>query len=99
MNKKGMTVVELVVAFSLSTVIALFLIQVVLFLKDTYMINGVKSELVLKQSLISDRINSLIRDNTLTGVSSCGDNCYNLEFSNIDKQILSFDSASRKVVT
>lgn len=56
MNKKGMTVVELVVAFSLSTVIALFLIQVVLFLKDTYMINGVKSELVLKQSLISDRI-------------------------------------------
>lgn len=98
MNKKGMTVVELVVAFSLSTVIALFLIQVVLFLKDTYMINGVKSELVLKQSLISDRINSLIRDNTLTGVSSCGDNCYNLEFSNIDKQILSFDSASRKVV-
>ena len=43
MNKKGMTVVELVVAFSLSTVIALFLIQVVLFLKDTYIINGVKS--------------------------------------------------------
>ena len=60
-----------------------FIIKEEYTVKDTYMINGVKSELVLKHSSISDRINSLIRDNTLTGVSSCGDNCYNLEFSNI----------------
>ena len=91
MNKKGLTIVELIVTFSLTTVISLFLIQVILFLKDTYMINGIKSEMVLKQSLISDRINTLLNENNLIGVDSCGDNCYSLEFFYSDLQMLFFD--------
>lgn len=98
MNKKGLTIVELIVTFSLTTVISLFLIQVILFLKDTYMINGIKSEMVLKQSLISDRINTLLNENNLIGVDSCGDNCYSLEFLNSDSQMLSFDNNTGKVV-
>ena len=93
-----MTVIELVVSFSLTVIISLFLIQITLFLKDTYVINSIKSQLVLKQSLISDRINTLFKDNTLIDIDSCGRNCYNLKFYNKDNQILSFENDTRKIV-
>lgn len=99
MNKKGMTIVELVVSFSLATVIALFLIEIVIFLKDTYVTNGIKSEMVLRQSLISDRINSLLHEQTITMVSNnCGEYCLELSFEDNSISTINFDINNNRVI-
>ena len=99
MNKKGMTVVELVVSFSLTTVIALFLIQVVLFLKDTYAINGVKSEIILNQSIISDRLNSLFAEKKILFVdNNCGDYCIDIIFYDSSMSTINFDVEGNRVI-
>lgn len=98
MNRKGMTVIELIVSFSLATVISLFLIQVVLFLKDTYAVNAIKSEMILKQSIISERLNNLLDEKIVASINNCGTNCVELTFEDESKATINFDSNSRKVI-
>lgn len=99
MNRKGMTIVELVVSFSLATIVALFLIQVILFLRDVYIVNMVKSEIVLKQSLISDRLNSLIMNKDIKSITDgCGKDCIAITFGDGSIQNISFDVNNNKIV-
>ena len=65
MNNKGVTVVEIVVSFALTVVVGLFLLEIVLFFKDTYVTNTIKSDLAMKQSVISDRINTVLNEKTI----------------------------------
>ncbi|MEG2029002.1 MAG: hypothetical protein RR050_03885, partial [Bacilli bacterium] len=98
MNNKGMTVIELVVSFVLTIVIALFLIEIVFFLKDIYVTNGIKSEIILKQSLISDRINKIFNSKRISNISNCGDDCISVMFNDSSVETISFDKKSNKVI-
>ena len=57
-KRNGFTVVELIVSFSLTLVIAVFLFQIIINLKNLYTNSVIKTELVNMQSLISREINS-----------------------------------------
>lgn len=57
MNNKGFTTVELIVSFSLTAVIVLFLFQLVFVLKDLYVLSGIKLKLLTKQATINTMIN------------------------------------------
>jgi len=94
MNNKGITIIELVVSFSLTLIIALFLTEIVLFLKNVYIINGIKSEIIVKESLISDRLNTLIKDRKISSISSCGTKCINLVFSDNQVETINFNMSS-----
>lgn len=82
MNKKGLTVVELIVSFTLTFVILIFLTQIILNLTKIYTNDGIKTEILNKQALISDSINSAFLEKKLNGITSCGDNCYTFSYLN-----------------
>lgn len=57
MKNKGFTLVELIVSFALTMVIVFILFQLIITLKNIYTNNVVASDLILKQSSISEMIN------------------------------------------
>ena len=89
--KKGFTVVELIVSFSLTMVIVVFLFQIVISLKNMYTANSLKTELLNKQAIISDKINSSFNKKTITNVTKCGSYCLNFVYSDNTSEILKID--------
>lgn len=77
MNKKGFTVVELVVSFALTMVVVVMLLQVVSIVKTLYITNGIKTELLNKQAAMSKRINENLNTNTIKTAIRCGTGCIN----------------------
>ena len=86
--KKGFTVVELIVSFSLTMVIVVFLFQIVISLKNMYTANSLKTELLNKQAIISDKINSSFSKKTITNVTKCGSYCLNFIYSDNSSEML-----------
>ena len=88
MNKKGMTLVELIVTFTLAMVIVVFLVQIIVNLTKIYNNNALKTTILNKQSIISDQINKSLLNKNLVDLSKCGDNCYNFIYSDSTKEKL-----------
>ena len=80
MNKRGFTVIELIVSFALTTLVVGLLFQMLLSLKEVYVASGFKSQMVNKQTLISSKINQDLNNKTLKIALKCGDNCLNFIF-------------------
>jgi hypothetical protein len=80
MNKKGFTVVELIVSFSLTMIVVALLFQMLLSLKDLYISSGFKSQLLNKQALMSSKINNDLKNKKIIIALKCGDNCLNFFF-------------------
>lgn len=104
MNKKGMTVVELIVSFSLTMVIVVFLIQIIINLSKIYDNNTKKTELLNSQAIISDSINTAFIRKQLVNVSDCGDDCYKFYYKTgdtdtlkLENGILTFDNVAIKL--
>ncbi len=75
-SKKGMSVVELIVAFVLCILVFVFIMQVVATIEELYLNLGVKTELLNKQSLISEKINEKLNDHSVMLIKKCGSDCY-----------------------
>lgn len=67
MNKKGFTLVELIVSFLLIATISIFLFQIVTIISTIYSEEGIRTELVLEQSNISNALNKDIYQNNKSG--------------------------------
>ena len=93
MNKKGFTVVELIVSFTLAMTISVFLFQIVINLKNLYTNSTIKTELINIQSLVSRQMNENFKKGIIS-VDECGDRCYEFFYidDTSDKLILSDDS-------
>ena len=93
MNKKGFTVVELIVSFTLAMTISVFLFQIVINLKNLYTNSTIKTELINIQSLVSREMNENFKKGIIS-VDECGDRCYEFFYidDTSDKLILSDDS-------
>lgn len=76
--KKGFTVVEMLVSFSVATIVMVLLFNVIMLIKDLYTDYGIKTELLIKQSNILKSI-EVVTNDELTKVTACGIDCYNLE--------------------
>ncbi len=82
MNKnKGFTIIELILSFSITAIIVVLLFQLLLFLKDIYNDNGYKTELFIKQALISNEINNELENKTVTNIEYCDDYEFNTCFT------------------
>lgn len=91
MNKKGFTLVELIISFSLAVVICIFLLQLILSLKTLYDNSGVKTEILNKQSLISNQINKTFTSKSISSLSNCGENCIKVNYTDKTNDILKID--------
>lgn len=89
--KKGFTVVELIITFSLTVVIATFLLQLILTLNNLYQNSGVKTELLNKQFIISNKINKTLNEKELVSLTSCGNNCLNFNYKDSTKDVFKID--------
>lgn len=71
MNKKGMTLVELITTFALTAVIVVLLINVIVVIKNVYSKSSIKSELYINQSNLSNVLNSKINNDNLDYYEEC----------------------------
>lgn len=77
--KKGFTIVELIVSFSLAMIIVIFLLKIVINLKNLYTNSVLKTEIVNIQSIISNEINKSF-EKTIVDINNCGEGCINFTY-------------------
>lgn len=91
MNKRGFTTVELIVSFGLVTIISLFLFQLIFVLKTIFIESGIKTKLLTKQAVISEKIESDFNNNKIIIAENCGTNCAEFMFESGKIKRLIFD--------
>ncbi len=74
-NKRGFTVVELIVSLSITLVIVYFLLNIVLDLKDIYVKDGIRTELYIKQGTMMKKTIDSFNDKNLVKISKLDGNC------------------------
>lgn len=92
--KRGFTVVELIITFSLTVVIATFLLQLVSSLNNLYKSSGIKTEILNKQSLISNKINKTLNEKSIVSLTNCGNSCITFNYSDDTSDIFKIDYAN-----
>ncbi|NLM63353.1 MAG: hypothetical protein GX190_03470 [Mollicutes bacterium] len=90
-SKKGFTIAELVLSFSISSMVIVLLFQLLLSLKDLYNMTGYKTEMLIKQATISKQINEVLSANTIIGIEDCGVDCILFSFDNGSNKELSIN--------
>jgi len=74
-NNKGFTVVELLASFVLTMVIVVFLFEIVLELRNVYINESVRTEVINKNAVVANSVNKLLEDKSITGVNCTGSAC------------------------
>lgn len=91
MDKKGLSVVELIVSFVLCILVFVFIIQVVSSVEELYINLGIKTELLNKQSLISEDVNNKLSNSNVALIKKCGNNCLTFFYKNNTSEKMTID--------
>lgn len=93
-NKRGFTLVELITSFALAAIVLVFVFNVVVILKNDYVGKSLRTNLMIKQSLLSQKINEDLKDNNVIGIKTCDnvDKCYEFTFVDNKTKRLSISS-------
>lgn len=75
MNKKGFTVVELIVSFALVMIVVVILVQIVTIVKTLYLNTGIKTELLHKQAIMNRKISQRFNQKDIKAAVRCGAGC------------------------
>ena len=96
MNNKGFTLVELLVSFVLSMIIVILLFQLIINLKDVYVSSVVKTDLLNKQNLMTNKIYSDLLNESVSSITKCDDSstCIDFNFVNGSDKKLMIDVAN-----
>ncbi len=97
-NNKGLSVVELIVSFVLCILVFVFIIQVVSSVEELYINLGVKTELLNKQSLISEQINNKFLDKKTILIKNCGDDCLTFFYKDNTSEKMQIDKANNNFI-
>lgn len=100
MNNKGFTMVELIVSFTLTSIIVIFLFQIVINLKEMNEYCDVKTQLLTKQSTISNKLNDPLKNKKLSGISECDEipnYCLDFMFTDGSTTKLVVDTSSNTI--
>ena len=97
-TKNGFTIVELLVSITLVSIIVFFLIELIFVMKDIYTDSGIKTKLLAKQALISEKINHDFRNKRLVLATSCGENCAEFLFADGVKKVLTYNRKTLEIM-
>ncbi len=75
LNNRGFTVVELLASFILTMVIVVFLFEIVLELRNVYINETVRTDVLNKNAIIANDINKMLKSNTISNASCSGSTC------------------------
>lgn len=84
MNKKGFTLIELIATFALASVIIIILTNIVVIVKDIYSKDNIKTNLLIKQSNLSNALNSKLNNDFIDSYIRCSDTEFCYKFSLVD---------------
>ena len=81
MKNKGFTIVELISAFAITSLIVVLLINLVVVIKNIYNKSNTRTELYIIQGNLSNAINEKLGLDNLKSITKCNDEefCYNFE--------------------
>lgn len=96
-NKKGFTLIELAVTFSLIAVIVILLFQTVISLREVYIKGDLQTTLLSKQGIFTKKINDDLQNLKLSSITSCGDFCITLEYQTKDSYNLSLNITENSI--
>lgn len=96
-NKKGFTVLELILAFTLTTIVIVYLMQIISLVHLIYISSVQKTNLMMNQGNIMDQFYRDSDEKKLSSIRSCGSNCYTLTFKTGETKNISLDK-SKKIV-
>jgi len=74
-NNKGFTVVELLASFVLTMIIVVFLFEIVLELRNVYINETVRTEVINKNAVVANSVNKILEDKPISNVSCTGTSC------------------------
>lgn len=97
-NNKGFTVVELMTTFILITIISTFLINLVISMKELYIYGDVKTTLLTKQGILTDKIMKDLNDNSIVSFTSCGNTCINFSYIDGTSKKLKIDKEKKSIM-
>ena len=106
MNQKGITLVELLVSFSIITILSLGLFKATLSIEEKQMINITKNNFVSFNSIINNSIQNDFLTKEINSFTQCGTNCYEIKYKgneikklelNKDKKIISYGDVKEKL--
>lgn len=97
-NKKGFTLVELVLSVTLLSIVLIFMMAMLVDLKDKEKSNGADAKLLVNQAIISNTINTDIIKYGLESVSACASmNCFILSFGDGNEKTLKLMSDNQTI--
>lgn len=99
MKNKGFTLIEMLVSFVLSIVLIIILFQLILNLKEVYMSSGIKSELLNKQNIITNKIYKDLKEKQVISLEECEPAlvCVNLNFSDGTTKTIKADEIDKTI--
>lgn len=99
MKKNGFTLVELITSFALASVIMIFIFNIVVILKQNYISKSVRTDLMIKQSLLSQKINEDFTNNNVKDIATCDTikKCYEFTFLDNSKKKLTISSDDKTI--
>jgi len=80
-NNKGFTLVELLVSFTLSMILVIIMFQLIINLKDVYMMSGIKTEMINKQYLMTNKIYKDLIEKKVIKIENCNNPLVCIEFT------------------
>ncbi len=104
--KKGFTVIELIVSFTLVSVISIVLFQLIFTLKELYVSGDIQTTLLNKQGIMTKKIYDDLNDDNLTQISSCGVSCLIFNYQGEERKLIvdvaantmTYDNYSMKLI-
>ena len=92
MNKKGFTVLELIVSFTLSTIIGTFLLQICIILKNLVTDVTVRTNIVNAQAIITERMQDDFLSMDARVALKCGKNCIRFIFADYSEKVFKIEN-------
>lgn len=96
-KRQGFTIVELMLSFTLSVIIIIYLFNVILTLRNLYTEDGIKTQMLIKQAGISEEIGNDLDAKLVTRVNTCGGSCLRFTFEDTSSADLIWDSDARAI--
>lgn len=91
MKKNGFTLVEILISFSLASIVVILLLNVIIIMKNLYTEDGMKTNLLIHQANFTKRIHDVFSQSEITEVNSCGENCLQFVFIDGSNKTLAYN--------
>lgn len=96
-QKKGFTLIEITVTFSLIAVVVVLLFEIIISLRELYIKGDFQTTLLSKQGIITRKINDDLQNLKLRSISSCGKFCITMHYQTGANYNLSLDIENNSI--